>query len=171
MKRGRFNGRATAFAVAVSVLGLAAFHPVAGAAAEPTLVALLEFGFLDTSHEPEDQTAEHEARLQLVYQELQQGLKESNDFVFVPLDPDCAPEDSDCIIEAASDAGADLVLAGAIHKGSSMLIEMWAGGFETGAGERVFFRQLSLRGDNDEAWLRGARTIVQELQTELSNSE
>jgi len=150
--------------VLFALVGLLMLFVAQSSASEPITIAVLPFGFLDTSSEPRDQRAEHEARLELLSQELHQLLAEGDRFEVVPFKNDCLPEDSDCIIENARKADIDLLLAGAIHKGSSMLIAMWAGAFETKSGERLFFRELSLRGDTDEAWLRGARSLVEDLK-------
>lgn len=157
---------AARISAACCLIGALILLPAAAKASEPLGLAILEFGFLDTSYEPDDQAADHEARLGLISQELHQLFAESEDFEVVTLELTCQPDDSDCIIESARDAGAELVLAGTIHKGSSMLIQLWAGAFETTRGERVFFREMSLRGDTDEAWLRGARSVAEDLQEE-----
>lgn len=140
----------------------------ATAAEEQLAIAVLDFGFFDTSGEPRDQRGEHETRLQAVGKELRSGLEASERFDLVAFQggaPDCAPEDSQCILASAKEIGAEVVLAGAIQKGSSMDIKLWAGAFDVASGERVFFRQMGLRGDTDEAWLRGARFLVEQLET------
>lgn len=158
--------RERALGAALLVLTLAWTGAGPAAAEEPIALGVLAFGFLDTSGEPRDQAAEHAARLELVTAELGEALAAEGRFRLVALPPPpCPAEDSDCILESARAAGAEIVLAGAIQKGSSMDIKLWAGAFATATGERLFFRQMGLRGDTDEAWRRGARFLAEQLGT------
>jgi len=144
---------------------LAALGAVAHAAT-PAPVVVLEFSYLDTSGEPRDQRAEHSARIKEVRESLGAQLEASGRFRSVPL-PDfptaACPENASCLLQEARQAGAELVLTGAVHKISTMASQMWVGMFDANTGERVFYRQMSFRGDTDEAWRRATAYLAREV--------
>lgn len=140
---------------------------VAGEAlASPPALVVLEFNYLDTSGEPRDQQSEHAARLRDMREALGSRLAEDDRFRILPVpafpDDRCV-ERTDCLLGAVREAGGDLVLAGAIQKISTMASQMWVGVFDARTGERVFFRQMSFRGDTDEAWRRATRYLAREV--------
>jgi hypothetical protein len=133
---------------------------VSGALAEanssPERLLISPFGFLDTSGEPRDQRAEHTERLSSMTHELASGLEASGLYRIV--------EEGQCVIEQARAAGADLVLAGAVQKVSTMASSVWVGAFETATGKRVFYRQMTFRGDTDDAWHHATSFMVREIK-------
>jgi hypothetical protein len=143
-----------------------AFGQAQDAAAAPAALVILEFGYLDTSGEPRDQRAEHAARLKEMRQSLGAQLEAKQSFRVVPL-PDfpteSCPENTSCLLKEARQAGAELVLTGTIHKISTMASQMWVGMFDAETGERVFYRQMSFRGDTDEAWRRATAYLAREV--------
>lgn len=147
------------------------FVPSAGKAAESDprrAIALIDFHYSDTSGEPRDQRAEHEARLKSFMAALEQDLAASPNIRLVV--PSCAS--APCALGAASVAeiaaaarlaGAELLLVGGVHKMSTLV--QWARieliDLRT---ERVVHERLySFRGDNDEAWRRAENFIAGEV--------
>jgi len=137
------------------------------AAAEAPAIAVMPFAYLDTSGEPRDQRAEHAARIAAMAGDLRASLADRGRFRVVAADiaGACAAEDSACVLAAAREAGADLVVTGAIQKASTMESQMWVGIFAADSGERVLYRNLSFRGDTDEAWRRATRFLVRQIET------
>ena len=44
-----------------------------------------------------------------------------------------------------------------------MELNVWMGVFEAGDGKRVFFRQVTFRGDTDDAWRHAAAFLSREI--------
>jgi hypothetical protein len=156
------------FAIAVAAsTSIASFAAQAQAASgSRAALAVLPFSFLDTTGEPRDQKAEHAARLAAVGEQLRTGL--GSQFRIVALagsDTSCQPGDSACILARARQSGADIVLAGAVHKASTMLTRMWVGAFDVSTGKRLFYRDLNFRGDNDESYRRATAFLVGEIES------
>jgi hypothetical protein len=124
--------------------------------ARPRL-GLMSFTYLDTSGEPA--ASDHEARLATLAATITSELQPHYDVVPVAGAERCAEGDSDCLLQAARAAGADLVLAGAVHKTSTLISQIWVGVFDVATGKRLFYRDLSFRGDDDEAFRRAGRFL------------
>ena len=147
--------------------------------ATPMRLSVLDFGFFDTSGEPRDQEAEHKARLAAMAETLRVEIEKSDlvDIVALPDDPGdpCAgigPEDPaydperdpQCVLARARQHGIDIVLTGVVHKASTMESQMWVSGYDTATAQRVFYRNLSFRGDTDEAWHRASLFLAREIR-------
>lgn len=154
------------FHLMAAFLAALALGQAQGSAAAPAALVVLEFGYLDTSGEQRDQRAEHAARLSEMRKSLGSQLSTGDRFRVVAL-PDhpteACVENSSCLLGEAREAGADLVLTGTIHKISTMASQMWVGMFDAKTGERVFYRQMSFRGDTDEAWRRASAYLAREI--------
>jgi hypothetical protein len=142
-----------------------------GHAAEDATAALtvLPFTFLDTSGEMRDQAADHEARLKRMASTVASGVSSPGGYRIVEPSAalaSCQRTDSACLLGAARAAGADLILVGALQKVSTMATQLWAAMFDTGTGQRLFFRQMTFRGDTDQAWDRAAMYLSQEIQAD-----
>jgi hypothetical protein len=147
--------------------------------ATPTRLTVLEFGFFDTSGETRDQEAEHKARLAAMTETLRAEIDKSDlvDIVALPddtVDP-CAgigpddpaydPErDPQCVLARARRHGIDIVLTGVVQKASTMESQMWVSGYDTATTQRVFYRNLSFRGDTDEAWHRASLFLARQIR-------
>jgi len=155
----------------VAILFLCGLLATPGQSAEAMRTLLLEpFRFFDTSGEPRDQRAEHAARLAALTDELNKSLRGKEHFrvVALPSDaPPCPEGDSDCLLGQARVAGADVVIAGAIQKISSMASNMWVGAFDAKSGKRLLFRQITFRGDTDESWRRASAFLNSEIDEGL----
>jgi hypothetical protein len=151
--------------VAGAFLLATVFAAPRAATAEETLL-LTPFGYLDTSGEPRDQSAEHARRLAAMESDIKDILQTKGVFhiVTAPQDaPACPTGETDCILKQARAAGAQLVLAGAVQKASTMESNIWMGVFEASDGKRVFFRQATFRGDTDDAWRHAAAFLSREI--------
>jgi len=141
------------------------FVATRAATAEESLL-LTPFGYLDTSGEPRDQSAEHANRLAAMETQIKDSLQAKGLFLIVAPPqgaPPCPQGETDCILGQARNAGAKLVLAGAVQKASTMESNVWMGVFEANDGKRVFFRQVTFRGDTDDAWRHAAAFLSREI--------
>jgi hypothetical protein len=152
------------FAFAALAVALAA-----PAAAAPVTVAVVDFDYLDTSGEPRNQQAEHEARLAQFVRSMRDDIAASGDFRIVSLAcdrPPCTAGDTPPaeLIARAKQAGARLMLFGEIHK-MSTLVE-WANTeiVDLAADKLVESKLFTFRGDTDEAWRRAEKFIVREMR-------
>ncbi|WP_448954827.1 DUF2380 domain-containing protein [Labrys neptuniae] len=143
-------------------------QPAAALAGE-TVKALiaLPFGYLDTSGEVRDQKAVHAERLKAMSEDLTGRLRTDGLYRIVPATAGflaCAGNDQDCLLGEARKAGADVVLTGAVHKTSSLISGIWIGIFDARDGKRLFYRQISFRGDTQEAWQHATDFVLRELK-------
>ncbi len=131
-------------------------------------VAVLDFGYVDTSGESANSSAEHQARLDALAAGLRTDLVHSGRYRIVT--PVCRPQacavGSTSLAEltrAAREAGADLLVLGAVHKESTLI--QWAKVFAMNVdhGRVVFDKLITFRGDSDEAWTRAEQFIAREL--------
>ena len=147
----------------VAAFLLLAGPPMLRAAPAPHL-AVLDFAYLDTSGEVDDQSRAHAERLAALGQALRATLGTDGRFRVVAVGaPQQDPCDSDCQLARARAAGAELLLVGAIQKVSTMASMMWIGAFDVATGRRVFYRNLTFRGDTDQAWQRAGDYLAREV--------
>ncbi len=136
----------------------------ADAASERLLVT--PFSFSDSSGEPQDQRADHERRLQAMSSDLKAELQKEGRYRIVEPPAGSAPcpeGGTACILQRAQEARADLILTGAIHKTSTMASLVWVGLFDAHDGKQLLFRQLTFRGDTDEAWSHATTFLGREI--------
>ena len=138
---------------------LLTLHPLS-IAAEP--LAILPVKLLDTSREPGDQGAAHEARLLLLADVLKAETKGA-----ILLDAaaiaDCQPQTTACLLDKARATGADRVLFVVVQKTSTLILQIFANLVDVGTGDLIVSRNLNFRGDNDESWRRAARFLARQL--------
>lgn len=168
---GRHRGQLRQTGMAILVLLAAAFaHPAPTRAGEAGRALLaLPFGYLDTSGEASDQKEVHADRLKAMSDHLTGRLQAGGFYRIVPATPGiiaCASNDQECLLGEARKAGADLVLTGAVHKTSTLISAIWVGVFDAKDGKRLFFRQISFRGDTNEAWQHATDFVLGQLQEE-----
>jgi hypothetical protein len=158
-------------ALSASLLGVAALPAIAEQPVHS--LALMPFTYVDTSGEPRDQTVDHEARLRRMSTEIGAELDNGRIYRVVPVPPElerCDATDSDCILAASRRAGVDRLLVGTLQKVSTMATQGWVGLFDASTGRRLFYRQLTFRGDNDQAWERAASYLSKEIRSSPSES-
>ena len=149
---------------------LLATPPAAGTPApQQKPIAIVDFDYLDTSGEVQNQTSKHQALLQAFVGSVRQDLAQSEKYHVVALS--CQPGPCSAarstpaeLLGEARRAGATLLLYGGIHKTSTM--EQWAKVqvVDVQADKLVFDRLLTFRGDNDKAWQRAEAFLVEELK-------
>ena len=159
--------RPVSFALALALPALLAAGP---AFAEPPTLAVLPFSYLDTSYEPKDQAADHARRLAAMSSDLGTLLAGDGYRIVALAEGDrahlCPQGDPNCALGRARRDGADLVLAGAVQKISTMASRIWIGIFDTRTGERVYYGDLNFRGDTDEAWRRATEFAAERIEAE-----
>jgi hypothetical protein len=131
-----------------------------------------DFGYVDTSGEPADQTAEHRRRLQAFMAALRSELAADQRLRLVV--PSCAPAciagttASDGLRQAAVETGAQIMVIGGIQKMSTLV--QWARTAVVDvASNRVISEKLfTFRGDDEEAWQRAESFTSRELRDVLA---
>ncbi|MBX5461312.1 MAG: DUF2380 domain-containing protein [Steroidobacteraceae bacterium] len=145
------------------------FGTVAIAAEDsPVPIAVLDFGFIDSSGEPQDQSARHRALLSDFMASVRRDLERGGRFRVVDLtcgDKPCSLDSTQMqdVLDVARRAGARFVLVGGIHKVSTLIQEGQAQVVDVQTERLVFSRGLSFRGDNEQAWQRAQAFVANEL--------
>ena len=157
-------------AVALTLGSAALVAPAAAAEdARRAALAVLPIKLLDTSQEPTDQSAEHARRLAAMAEALARDLKRTGayeDTVLIErqaISDACPQETPACLLAAAKARGATFAFVGVVQKSSMLIMQMWARIVAVETGSVVVSRQLTFRGDNDEAWARAEAFLVREL--------
>lgn len=145
-------------------------------ALEPISIAVLDFDYSDSSGEPQDQKAIHDARLEEFAERIRAALAGSGAYRVVaaacPTTP-CsakafAPEE---LFVIARRAGAKLMLFGGLHKMSTLVqwgrVEL----IDVDENRLLDDRHLSFRGDDDAAWRRAADYVSQKLIKQAEGKE
>jgi Protein of unknown function (DUF2380) len=154
-----------------AIVGALAMLPGPSGAVEPVAVAVADFDYVDTSGEVLDQERAHAARLRELAQQVREGLDHSGRYRVVTLA--CEPHpcsagrtDPAELLAKAQAAGARLLVYGGIQKMSTLVQYGNAQVVDIAADRLVFNRNISFRGDNDEAWRRAAQFLVADLVNE-----
>jgi len=153
--------------VALAILSAAV--PSASATGDRQALLILPFGFLDTSGEPGDQKTSHADRLAAMSRHLSEQLQSKGLYRVVPATDGilaCASSDQDCLLAQARKAGTDMIMVGAVQKASTLISQIWVGVFDATDGKRLFYRQLSFRGDTDEAWQHAGLFLIQQIEAD-----
>ncbi len=137
-------------------------------------VSVDDFKYRDTSNEPTDQTAVHEKRLRAFMTALRDDVAADRRFEFVPSScgPNC-PTDGPALrdrLRAASQAGAQILIIGGIHKMSTLVQLAQTVAIDTTSQRVVFRKYFQFRGDNDEAWQRAERFVSEEVRDRVLES-
>jgi hypothetical protein len=134
-----------------------------------TVIAVAHFYFVDTSGEVDDQKVRHENQLRLFDTELRKTLSadERLELIALPCGSDRCSLDNpgiDRLASQARTANARYLLAGGIHKMSTLV--GWAKFivYDLENSGRICDRLLTYRGDTAEAWRRaaefGAKNVI-----------
>jgi len=166
--------------LAVLAFGLAAALASPAAAASVKTIAVTPFSFTDSSSAMESAMPGalpdlsggaddvHKKRLQHFAEVLKAELEKSGHFHVIslacPSDP-CAstPAEGEDLVKAAQKSGATLLVLGGIQKMTSLVIFLRATVYTVASGQPLFSKNYTLRGDNDDAWVRGARELAAEI--------
>ena len=135
----------------------------------PPVMAVVEFDFRDTSGEPSDQEAEHDARLRAFALALRDGFSSRSDVAVaaLPCEPErCSPVRSGLatLMAEARAADAGYLLLGEVHKMSTLVGWVRLAVVEVGQPQPLCERVLSYRGDTDAAWQRAAVHTIREVE-------
>ena len=120
--------------------------------------------FLDTSHEVRDQDVDHQRRLDLPAETLNQELTPSVMVNRQQIATTCSPETTRCLLSLARGAQADRSLFVVVQKTSTLIITIFSTLVDSGTGRLIASPSLNFRGDNDESWHRAANFLARDLQ-------
>jgi len=155
------------FAALLALIVCAATPTSLHSAPAGVTLAVIDFDYLDTSGEPNNQQFQHSQRLAEFMRSLRADLAKTGRFRVVKIacgTPPCTAGDMSAadLIAGAKEAGARLILYGQVHK-MSTLIE-WANTeiVDLEANKLIESKLFTFRGDTDEAWRRAEVFIVQE---------
>ncbi|KWV47782.1 hypothetical protein AS156_19280 [Bradyrhizobium macuxiense] len=166
---------------ALQTLVLAGFlfgfsHACPGALAAGRVgVEIQDFGYIDTSGEPTDQTASHQERLTAFTAALKRDVAADPLYRLVPSSCGSTCEaDAPLTAErlhAASQGGANILIVGLVQKMSTLV--QWARVRAVDLdGNRILFEKLyTFRGDNDGAWQRAEAFVSREIREALSTRQ
>src|ERR1043166_326535 len=110
---------------ALALLGFSAGHARGASPAPGVGVAVVDFAYVDTSGEPDDQTAAHCRRLNALMAALRRDVAADGRFRLVPIVLEPAPclddrQPGPDVLRVAAEAGAKLLVIGGIHKRSTL---------------------------------------------------
>jgi len=142
--------------------------PALADSAAPFTLAVIDFDYVDTSGEPNDQREDHARRLRDFMMSLRRDLARDGKFRIVALDCGDAPcavgkETPTELFDSAKKAGARLLLYGGVHKMSTLV--QWAKTqlVDVEKNRLIDDRWLTFRGDDDEAWRRAEAYLAKRL--------
>ncbi|MGY8666298.1 DUF2380 domain-containing protein [Bradyrhizobium sp. UFLA05-109] len=122
------------------------------AAAAPVGVTVEDFGYLDTSGEPVDQTAAHEKRLSAFMVALRRDVEADKRYQLAP----------------AGQGNAKFKVVGGVQKTSTLVQWARVAVIDIGAKKVLFEKLYTFRGDNDEAWDRAEAFVAREVIAALA---
>jgi len=170
------RGIGTSLMIVCALVGASPF-PSPAHAAEPETFAVARFDYKDTSGEPQDQTAEHEARVAAFGTRIRENLTGEGVYGLVELD--CLGTD-ECSLEtlggkkllaAAQRAEADYLVFGSIQKMSTLVGWGRVDVLDVAKDRILFDRVISFRGDNDAAFERAADFVSKDIVRTLAEPE
>jgi Protein of unknown function (DUF2380) len=129
----------------------------------PLTVAVADFGYIDTSGEVRDQSAEHRARVAAFAELLRENLSAAGYHVqaLECPDPPCTARrmGADEFAAAARRAGARLVVYGGIRKQSTLVQWGRIQVLDLDSNQLLLQRVVTFRGDTDMAFSRAAAFV------------
>jgi hypothetical protein len=148
---------------AISAIVLLLSQPSSGRSEVPLTVAVADFGYVDTSGEVRDQSAEHQARVTAFAELLRENLSAAGYRVqaLECPDPPCTmrrmgPDD---FVAAARRSGARLVVYGGILKQSTLVQWGRVQLLDLDSNQVLLQRAITFRGDTDMAFSRAAAFV------------
>jgi Protein of unknown function (DUF2380) len=158
-------------------LGLALLACAPATAAEPKSLALMDFELIDEMRQYESAQARRETdrRLVLITSELVQEFARRD--MYRVVDPAPAAQlieklkasyelraCNGCEIDIGKALGADRVALCWVQKVSNLILNINISVQSVPTGETVYAKSVDIRGNTDEAWLRGVRRLVDNIQ-------
>ncbi|MBB1492201.1 DUF2380 domain-containing protein [Paracoccus sp. MC1854] len=118
---------------------------------------------LDTSHEVQDQQADHDRRMALMESiladELSAALVSREEIAAA-----CPRETTECLVAALRERGAERGLFIVVQKTSTLILQAFASLVDLEGEKLVTHTELSFRGDNDESWEKAAHFLADKLR-------
>ena len=148
------------------VILLIAVFVATGSAQAAKPAAVFDIELVDTSGEGE--RPGQKERIAATTETLRRTLTESGQYQPIDLNPvadriaalgyqrSCVQ----CMLDIARDLGAEVVVTGAVHKVSSLILSMEINVRQVTDGRIIAQGMADIRGDNDRAWQRGAEWLV-----------
>ncbi|WGR95056.1 DUF3280 domain-containing protein [Bradyrhizobium sp. ISRA435] len=138
-------------------------------------VEVQDFGYLDTSGEPTDQSASHQERLQAFTAALRRDVTADPLYRLVPSScgSTCeasAPPTAERL-HAASQGGANVLIIGLVQKMSTLVQWARVRAIDLDKNRVLFEKLYSFRGDNDEAWRRAEAFVAREIREALATPQ
>jgi Protein of unknown function (DUF2380) len=145
---------------------LALFLAGPAMAAEAVKTAVFDLELVDTSMEGE--RAEHRLWLRSASEQIRRSLAASGKYAIVAVEPAAARVTeagylhgcNGCEAGIARDLGAQLAIAGVVHKVSTLILQIAVTVRDAQSGEVRQAISVEVRGDTEESWVRGARYIA-----------
>ena len=148
-----------------ALVALAMLACVQAGAAEPKSLALPPFGLIDAMRElsSEESRRETDRRLALVGAELARELEARR--MHRVLKSSHEPLGCNgCEIDIAKALGAERVALCWVQKVSNLILNLNIEVRSVATGETVYAKSVDIRGNTDEAWLRGVRRLVDNIE-------
>jgi hypothetical protein len=133
-------------------------------------VAVIDFDYLDTSGEVKERSAEHAAQLALFRSAVEKELEGKLSVLQLPCSANgCRPSNTDpeVLVTQARQAGAEFLVFGSVHKVSTLIQNLQVEALDLEAEKVVLRRQISFRGDSDQAYERAGRNVGKTIVDEL----
>jgi len=158
-------------------LGLALLACAPATAVEPKSLALMDFELIDEMRQYDSAQARRETdrRLVLITSELAQEFARRD--MYRVVDPAPAAQlieklkasyelraCNGCEIDIGKALGADRVALCWVQKVSNLILNINISVQSVPTGETVYAKSVDIRGNTDEAWLRGVRRLVDNIQ-------
>lgn len=158
-------------------LAFAWFACAAASAAEPRSIALMEFELIDemSAFSNEQTQRENDRRIALITAELAKELQARG--MYRVVDPAPAAEligklkasyelrqCNGCEIDIGKALGAERIALCWVQKVSNLILNIDIDVRDVATGETVYAKSVDIRGNTDQAWLRGVRRLVDNIQ-------
>jgi len=156
------------------IAALLGIVPVAGHAASAARIIVYPIDFIDTSHEPGDQAADHARRTQIMAaaasDELgRQAATTSEALAADTVQARCPTRDTDCLLGIGKAAGATAIAVVTVHKVSSLIMNMSLRLVDPQTNRSLLEREMSFRSDSDDAWRRAGKYLAGEIEDGLAS--
>jgi hypothetical protein len=157
-------------AAAFALLHWAAPGDAAGSVTETIPIAVVDFDYIDSSGEAQNQTGKHQALMQTFIAKLRDDLAASERYRVVALvcpaeRCSAARSDPSKLLAEARSAGATLLIYGGIHKMSTLVQTAKVQVLDLQKDRLVVDRFLTFRGDDEGAWRHAEAFIAADLNS------
>lgn len=149
-----------------TALAVLLFLPCAALAEPPARLLLFEMEMLDTSGEGAH--PDHAGRLKRMTGVLRDGLAASGRYTVTLAGESAVAAElpasvrscNGCEIDLGRKAGAEIVVAGVIHKVSTLILTVEIVMRGTGDGKPIALGVADIRGDNERSWRHGVEWLL-----------